>query len=172
MVQTKRHRQRVLWAALHAIDRVLRPLALDDPASRKEPVSVKKLQQDDACLSTAKTILGWDLDTVTGTTLTLPPHWLSRLYALLDAFPASRHRAPISEWHQLLGELRSIAAALPGARGLFSFLQDALRTGNRHRVRLSRRVFDSLANFRAIADSLHGQPTSFLELIPKGEPIA
>lgn len=171
VAQTKRHRQRVLRAALHSIDRVLRPLAADDSPIRKEPVSVKKLRQGDAYWSTTKTILGWDLNTVDGT-LNLPPHRLARLYALLDAFPPTRRRAPVAEWHQLLGELRSMSAALPGARGLFSILQDTLRTGDRYRVRLSRRVFDNLADFRAIADSLRDRPTRFLELIPKGDPIA
>lgn len=169
--QTKRHQRRVLRAALHSIDSVLRPLATDDRPSRKEPVSVKKLRQGDACWSTRKTILGWDLDTVAGT-LHLPPHRLARLYALLDAFPSTRRRVPLAAWHQLLGELRSMATALPGARGLFSILQDALRKGDRNRVRLTRSVFDSLADFRAIADSLRDRPTRFRELVPIGDPIA
>lgn len=169
--QTKRHRTRVLRAALHSIDHVLRPLAANDRPCRKEPVSTKKLRQGDACWATTKTILGWDLDTV-HETLRLPPHRLARLYELLDAFPPSRKRAPIKTWHQLLGELRSMAAALPGARGLFSVLQDALSKGDRHRVRLTRGVFDSLADFRAIADSLRDRPTRFRELIPVGDPVA
>ena len=171
VAQTKRHRQRVLRAALHSIDQVFRPLTVDDRASRKEPISTKKLLQGDACWATQKTILGWDFDTDTGT-LNLPRHRLDRLYDLLDAFPASRRRAPIREWNQLLGELRSMSAALPGSSGLFSILQDALGRGDRHRIRLSRKVFDTLADFRAIADTLRARPTRFTELIPKGEPVA
>ena len=171
VAQTKRHQRRVLRSALHSIDQVLRPLSLADGPSRKEPVSVKKLRQGDAYWSTQKTILGWDFDTE-AETLHLPPHRLARLYSLLDAFPPTRRRAPISEWHQLLGELRSMAAALPGALGLFSALQDALRRGDRHRVRLNRRVFDSLADFRTIADSLRDRPTRFRELVPVGDPVA
>ncbi|KAI2502175.1 hypothetical protein MHU86_12311 [Fragilaria crotonensis] len=169
--QTKRHQQRVLRTALHAIDRVLRPLAATDRSSRKEPVSTKKLRQGDAYWATRKTILGWDFDTVAGT-LNLPPHRLDRLYALLDAFPPTRRRAPVGEWHRLLGELRSMTAALPGARGLFSALQDSLRAGDRHRVRLSRLAHASLADFRAIADTLRVRPTRFRELIPVGTPVA
>ena len=170
--QTKRHRQQVLRGALHSIDRVLRPLSASNRPSRKDPVSVKKLRQGDACWSTAKTILGWDLDTV-DSTLRVPPHRLQRLYALLNAFPSIRkRRAPVTEWHQLLGELRSMTAALLGARGLFSVLQDTLRKGDRHRVRLSRGVFDSLADFRAIADSLRDLPTRFREVVPVGTPAA
>jgi hypothetical protein len=169
--QTKRQRQRVLRATLHSIDAVLRPLASDDRPSRKEPVSVKKLRQGDARWSTTKTILGWDFDTAAGT-LTLPPHRLARLYELLDALPATRKRAPLHEWHKLLGELRSMAPALPGARGLFSTLQDALSRRTNNRVRLTRQIHDSLADFRAIADSLRERPTRLRELVPFGPPVA
>lgn len=65
-----------------------------------------------------------------------------------------------------------MATALPGARGLFSTLQDALSRGDHTRVRLNQRVFDSLADFRAIADSLRDRPTQFREPFPIGPPIA
>jgi hypothetical protein len=39
LAQTHPQTQRVLRATLHSIDKVLRPLAQDDPASRKEPAS-------------------------------------------------------------------------------------------------------------------------------------
>ena len=170
--QTKRHKQRVLRAALHSIDHhVLRPIAPADRPSRKAPVSVKKLSLGDACWATHKTVLGWDMDT-RAETLNLPLHRLRRLYELLDKFPPTRRRAPISLWHQFLGELRSMEPALPGARGLFSTLQVALTSGDRHRVLLSRQAHDSLADFRAIADSLGRRPTRFRELIPVGSPVA
>lgn len=156
--QTRRHRQRVLRAALHSIDQVFRPLPADDASCRKEPISVKKLKQGDASWSTRKTILGWDFDTKSET-LTLPPHRLDRLYELLNSFTPTRKRAPISEWRRL-GELRSMAAALPGARGLFSVLRDALSTGNRHRVRLSSRL-----------PSHRRHPASAPRTVPRARPL-
>ena len=106
------------------------------------------------------------MDTVSGTLLHLPQHCIDCLSTLIDTFLVTRKRAPTSEWHQLL---RSMAAALPGARGLFSTLQDALRRGDRHQVWLNRRVFDSLAHFR---DTLRDRPTQFRELVPVGVPVA
>lgn len=69
--QTRRQRRKVLRAALHSIDTIFRPLAGGDNPSRKEPVSVKKLLQGDACWATRKTVLGWDFDTQSET-LNLP----------------------------------------------------------------------------------------------------
>ena len=147
--QTKRHRQRVLRAALHSIDSVLRPLVVsDDRASLKEPVSVKKLRQGDAaCWATTKTILGWDVDTAAGT-LNLPPRRLARLYELLDALATTRKRVSEHKRHQLLGELHSLApAALPGARAMFSTLQDALICRSHTRVRLTRKFTKASPTF-------------------------
>lgn len=42
LAQTQHQQQRVMRAALHSIDRVLRPLSVLDPPERKEPASVKK----------------------------------------------------------------------------------------------------------------------------------
>ena len=165
VAQTKRHQRRLLRATLHAIDDVLRPLQLDDSSMRKEPTSVKKLKQGDAFWSTQKRFLGWDLDTIAGT-LSLPPHRCERLYALLDMVQPPRKRLPISAWHKILGELRSMAPGLPGSRGLFSILQEALSKGDRRRVRLNRHVFDTISDFRALADSLAIRPTRLGELVP------
>ena len=163
--QTKRQQTRLLRATLHAIDAVLRPLAPGDPSHRKEPSSVKKLLQGDAHWDTRKLILGWQLDTVEGT-LGLPPHRVAWLYKLLDTVQPPRKRLPLKEWHKLLGELRSMAPGLPGSRGLFSVLQDALSRGDKHRLRLNRHVFDTIADFQLFADSLAHRPIRLRELVP------
>ena len=163
--QTTPTATKVLRSALHAIDAVIRPLSPNDPPERKEPASVKKLLQGDAEWSTRKTILGWDVDTVDGT-ISLPPHRLDRLYELLDTVQPPRKRLPLRQWHQILGELRSMALALPGARGLFSVLQAALSRADQHRVRLNRHVFNAIEDFRAIANSRQSRPTRLMELVP------
>ncbi|KAI2493227.1 hypothetical protein MHU86_21301 [Fragilaria crotonensis] len=141
------------------------PLGDADPSHRKEPSSVKKMLQGDAHWDTRKMILGWQLDTVAGT-LNLPPHRIACLYELLDAVQPPRKRLPLKAWHKLLGELRSMAPGLPGSGGLFSVLQDALSRGDRGRIRLNRHVFDTMADFRLLADSLAHRPTRLRELVP------
>ena len=165
MAQTQAQQQRVLRSTLQAIDAVFRPLAATDRATRKEPASVKKMQQGDACWATFKRILGWDLNTQTET-LHLPPHRLDRLYELLALVQPPKRRVSVKSWHKLLGELRSMSPALPGSRGLFSVLQHALSRSDRNRVRLNQHVWDMMADFTAIADSLRQRPTRLRELVP------
>ena len=121
--------------------------------------------QGDACWATQKLILGWDLDTA-ASTIKLPPHRVKLLYELLDLIRSPRKRVAVKVWHQLLGELPFMPAALPGARGLFSIPQDSLSRADRNRVRLNARVWDTVADFKAIADSLSTRPTRLQELVP------
>jgi hypothetical protein len=165
LAQTQHQQQRVLRAALTAIDDVFRPLEDSDPVTRKEPSSVKKMLKGDASWSTRKRMLGWDVDTV-NLTLNLPPHRIERLRDVLQWLKPPRKRLAISKWHRLLGELRSMSPALPGTRGLFSTLQAALSRGDKHRVRLNQQVYDTAADFSALVDSLHGRATRLPELIP------
>lgn len=165
VAQTKRMQVRLMRQALTSIDQVLRPVDHGDPGYRKEPTSVKKLLQGDAYWSTRKRMLGWDLDTVAGT-LELPPHRLERLRAILDKVQPPRKRLPTAEWHRILGELRSMSAGLPGSRGLFSVLQHTLSKGDQHRIRLNRRVFDVISDFRFLLDSVVARPTRMRELVP------
>lgn len=165
VAQTKRAQTRLLRHALTSIDQVLWPLEVGNPVHRKEPTSVKKLLQGDAHWITQKRMLGWDLDTVVGT-LTLPPHRLERLQVYLDRVQPPCTQMATMEWHQILGELRSMSAGLPGSRGLFSVLQAALIHGDKHRVCLNQHFFNATSDFRFFVASLASRPTRMRELVP------
>ena len=117
---------RVKRTTYHTINKVFRANDVQDH-SRKEPIFEKKLLKGDDSWSTQKVILGWLLDTV-AMSISLPPHRLERLLSIL-ASVANRKRTSVQEWHRLLGELRSMSIAVPGSKGCFSFLQEALKPG-------------------------------------------
>jgi hypothetical protein len=155
---------------LHTLDEVFRPLAGDDSPSRKEPASVKKLLQGDACWSTRKVILGWIIDTLK-MTIELPAHRMERLTELLASIPRTQKRVAVQKWQQVLGELRSMSIAIPGSRGLFSLLHEALRHQEPGaRIRLSNGVHDCLDDFRWIATDLASRPTRLYEIVPQTHP--
>jgi len=150
---------------MHTIDQVFRPLAPSDPAHRTEPISVTKLAKGDAAWSTCKKLLGWIVDSES-MTLTLPPRRLLRLETLLASIPSTQKRLSLERWHQLLGELRSMSLALPGARGLFSHLQQAIDTKTGTRVRLTAAFHRALDDFRWLHANLASRPTRLFELVP------
>jgi hypothetical protein len=155
---------------LHTLDEVFRPLESGDSPSRKEPASVKKLLQGDACWTTRKVILGWIIDTLK-MTIELPQHRVERLAEILESMPRTQKRVSVQKWQQVLGELRSMSIALPGSKGLFSLLHEALRHQEPGaRIRLSRGVHDCLDDFRWISNDLASRPTRLYEIVPQTHP--
>jgi hypothetical protein len=167
IAQGSRKRLRQLRRVLfHTLDEVLRPKDQADPEARQEPISIKKLQKGDACWSTTKQMLGWLIDTIRET-ITLPPHRIERLHTIIHSITPNQRRVSLQKWHRILGELRSMALAIPGARGLFSHLQAALQARNleKGRIRVSANIRANLQDFAWLADSLQDRPTRLRELV-------
>jgi len=101
-------------------------------------------------------------------TIELPTHRIERLKAILASIRPGQGKVATADWHRLLGEIRSMAIDLPGARGLFSLLQEAFRHPEKHRprIRLSSGVHDVLDDFRLLAADITQRPTRIAELIP------
>jgi hypothetical protein len=157
--------RRVRKTLLHSIDHVFRPVTDDDSPFRREPVSLKKLRKGDCSWDTVKLVLGWIVDTVS-MTIHLPPHRIDRLWEILNSIPKSQKRTSMKKWHKVLGELRSMAIALPGARNMFGRLQSAIQPKSKTRVDLGKGVHQALDDFRWIAKDLTSRPTRLAELIP------
>ena len=160
---------RITRSILHNLDSVFRPLEQDDHAHRQTPASLSKLTKGDGQLLTRKTTLGWIIDTIQFT-LELTDERYEKLIEILDAYPRSRKRVSRKEWERVLGQLRYMALALPGSRGLFGPLQAILHP-DQTRLRLTQDAHDFLDDFRWIARTLHDRPLRLFELVPT-EPTA
>ena len=165
LAQGLRTRKRVSSLLMNAIDLVFRPLRPSDNPARREPVSIKKLLKGDCSWSTMKVVLGWLIDTV-NQTIHLPAHRVERLGEILTSIPPSQKRTSLKKWYRVLGELRSMSLALPGARHLFSHMQLALTNKKGHRISLKKGVHDAIKDFHWILNNLNSRPTRIAELIP------
>jgi hypothetical protein len=121
------HQQHVKRILISSLDEVLRKIDDQGNVHRKEPASIKKMLKGDTTWATRKVVLGWLLDTV-AMNVQLPSHQVTHLFEILDSIAPKQRRTTVNKWHKLLGELQSMVLAIPGGRGLFSILQDALRT--------------------------------------------
>jgi hypothetical protein len=153
-------------AILHSIDSVFRPGTLPgDAPNPKAVISQSKLDAGDGTWSTQKVVLGWLLNTV-DKTLCLPQHKADRLHELRHHFLPLR-RTSRRKWQHLLGELRHLTVAIPGARYLFSILQSILvEQPNSQRLRLKPLVTASLHDWEALAKTLSTTPTPIQSLVP------
>jgi hypothetical protein len=63
-----------------------------------------------------------------------------------------------------------MAIAIPGSRGLFSLLQEALQHQSDGRIRLSRGVHDTLDDLRWLVNDLAIRPTRLYKIVPQPDP--
>ena len=80
-------------------------------------------------------------------TISLPPHRADRFRDILADIPATQKCISVNKWHRCLGELRSMLLALPGLRGLFTQMQEALRHFKGKGVTITQGVHEALADF-------------------------
>ena len=89
LLQGPRHRRRHVRRTLfHTLDKMFRPLDIQDTKQRKEVLSQKKLDAGDCSWSTCQTLLGWIVDSI-NMKITIPPHRVARLEAIVSAIPRS-----------------------------------------------------------------------------------
>ena len=165
MCQGKLNRRRVRRLLLQAVDEIFRPNDFHDSHFRREPVSIKKLRQGDVSWNTIKTVLGWIVNTTT-MTIELPQHRIDRLADILASIPPTQKRISMRKWHKVLGELRSMSLALPGARNMFSQMQQALSNSPKTRVALTKGVHQALDDFRWMHKDIANRPTRIAEVVP------
>jgi hypothetical protein len=152
-------------ALLHNIDKVFRQNDQDDNEHRKAPISISKLQKGDASFHTKKKCLGWDFGG-NSKTLYVAKHRHDKALTNLENM-LLQHWATRNQWEKLLGELRSLVPGIPGSRGCFSFLQEAMKH-RRTRVKVGGDVRTQLETFLQLLLSTN-RPTHMEELV-RGDP--
>jgi hypothetical protein len=146
---------------LHSIDAIFYD-SIDTP--RRAVISQSKIHKGDATWSTVKTILGWVINTA-NMTLKLPHHRQERLLQLIsEALP--RRRISRKNWQRLLGELRSMALAITGAKYNFSLLQNALVTQTGKRIRVTALLRQALRDWNDLILQL-ATPMPITTLVPQ-----
>ena len=86
---------------------------------------LKKLFEGDCTWSTFQVLLGWVVYMV-NMMLYLTPHREKRFKEIMAGIPIIQKQISVEKRHWVLGELLFMDIALPGARGVFSHMQEAL----------------------------------------------
>ena len=115
-------------------------------------------------MGNAKILLGWVIDSVRGT-IHLPQHRVTHLTTILQEVEGQR-RVSRKQWRKLLGYLRSMMLAIPGAEGMFSHIQAALvKAGSYNCIKVDRFTRDELCNWKWLAGDIATWPTSIAEVV-------
>ena len=77
-----------------------------------------------------------------------------------------QRRVSKKRWRKLLGELRSMMLAIPGAEGMFSHIQAALvNAGSSNRIKVDRSTRDELRDWKWLAADITTRPKSIAEVV-------
>ena len=131
----------------------------------KNSVSLKKARAGDGNWSVSKEILGWIINSASGT-ISLSPKRITDLNTLLD-IPPTQHRMSRKKLERLIGKLRSMHLAVPGAIGHFYHIQMALTKANRRTAYLSKGFHQDVAHWRLLCSRMTQRPTYLAEIVQR-----
>ena len=150
--------QRVFGGTVRALKWIIPSL----PGELKESASVKNIVTGEGDWNCVKEVLGWILDTESGT-VTLPERKLYELLTLVD-IPATQRRMGQKDLERLVGKLLSIHLAVPGAVAHLFHIQCALNQGGGERACLSPDFHWELADWKVLALQAASWPTHLVEM--------
>jgi hypothetical protein len=99
-------------------------------------------------------------------TISLPAHRLARIQEILASIGPSQRRVALKKLQKVMGELRSMAPAIPASIGLFSALQEALKTSDGKRVRLNSHAHTFLQDFHCLVEDVGSRPIAIDDFFP------
>ena len=117
------------------------------PREMKDSISLKKAAAGDRDWSVTKEILGWIINTSTGTLSLFPKH-ITNLNQLLD--PPTQRRMSHKKLERLIGTLRSIHLAIPRGISHFYHIQMPLTKANHWMAYLSAVFYQDVAHCQLI----------------------
>jgi hypothetical protein len=111
------------------MDTMIRPLANDDSVHHQESASINKMVKGGSSWATVKVILGWIISTLQNT-IYFPARRIAHILEILASIGATQRCVSLKKRQQVLGELQSVALAIPADIGIFSVLQESLKTSD------------------------------------------
>ena len=126
---------------------------------------MKKAEAGDGDWSVIKEILGWIINSADGI-ISLSLKRIEDLDMLLN-IPSKQHRMSRKKLERLIGKLRSMHLAIPGAIGHFYHIQMALTKANRRTTYLSKDFHRDIAHWRLLCSRMKQRPTYLAEIVQR-----
>ena len=135
------------------------------PGETKDSVSLKKALAGDGDWSQTKEILGWVIDTRLST-LRLSHKRTADLLLQLD-IPPTQRKMRRKRLEVLIGKLRSMHLAIPGAISHFYYLQQALTKATPKVAYLSNNFHTEVRYWKQLVEEMEWRPTHLAEIVQR-----
>ena len=151
-------------AMLHGIHSVFPPRDITGHAGG-DPISEKKLEKLEGLWEHTKEILGWILDGA-NYTIQLPPAKVEKMVQTLRAL-AKKKKVRLKEFQKIAGSLHHASMGIPGGRGLFTTIWQAMANEKKGWIPLSKDIKDTFADFRWLFKEIANHPINVAQLVPR-----
>ena len=133
------------------------------PGETKDSVSGKKLMAGEGNWTCKKEVLGWLTNTEAGTVALHEQKHLELLKLL--SILVSQHRMGQKELERLVGKIRFMYIAVPGAVAHLYHIQRALTQGGKDRAWLLAEFHRGIDNWSALVAQAFPRPTHLAEIV-------
>ena len=148
-------------AMLHGIHSIFPPPSLTSHEGG-DPISEKKLNQGDGTWATTKEILGWIINGEDNT-IQLPTKKSQEICTLIKQM-ITQKRSSLNKYQKLAGKLQHASYGLPGGKGLFSPIQQAMAK-NPSFINITKDLITVLTDWKRIIKHMAKNPSSVLQLV-------
>lgn len=146
---------------MHGIHAIFPPPSVTGH-SGGDPISEKKLKQLDGLFTTRKEILGWIFDGE-AFTMELPEGKADAINKQIRSM-LKHKKVPLKLFQQVAGKIQHASLGLPGGRGLFSPIHQAMST-EQHYVCIHTALRQALQDWRTLIIDMKTNPTSVCQLV-------
>ena len=156
------HLRQTSRAILHGIHSIFPPTSITQHTGG-DPISEKKMDQQDGTWMYEKEILGW-LINGKEYTIYLPPDKSKKIIKLVKN-TAKKSHVTLNEFQKMAGKLNHAVLGIPAGKGLFSPIYHAMR-GDPNQINITKQLRQTLLDWCTLVQRLSTRPTMILELIP------
>ena len=156
------HLQHLSRAILHGIHSIFPPPSVTKH-SGQDPISEKKLKQNEGLFEHVKEILGWIVDGKEFT-IQLPQQKAEKILGKIRKL-LKQQKIPLQKLQKMQGKLIHASLGMPGGKGLMSPIYSATKS-NPTSVKMTTNLKQCLKDWKEIIKHLAARPTSVLELAP------
>ena len=160
---SRKHLLNLSRAMLHGIHTVFPPPDITQHAGG-DPISEKKLNNEEGLWSHTKEILGWIIDGA-NYTINLPPNKVEKITKTLKKIN-KRKVISLNEFQKIAGSLHHASTGIPGGRGLFTAIWRAMVTTNKGWIKLTPPLKAILRDFTWLFKDIANNPINVAQIVP------
>ena len=155
---------KITRAMLHGIHSIFPPKDISGHDGG-DPISQKKLEKLEGLWQHTKEILGWIIDGA-NYTIQLPPEKVEKMVTTLKSL-SKKKKTRIKDFQKIAGSLHHASMGIPGGRGLFTTIWQAMANAKGGWIKLSPELKATFSDFKWLFQEIANHPINVAQLVPR-----